>query len=799
MKLTYNKDKARYEFRLKSREERDSAGHPGLALVSRARFETDWDWSVKPPTPIFWTKDVYRAHVLNAHADPELRQAIAAAVQARGGLVPVLTFKEGCYIWHPAIVEGNGIDYRKIVKDAGFVYCKTPQFSPPLGLPNGAGESFTSPVWWTGASRIAMKVSEYADEAAQLAIGEAMAKRERILAESRAEDSDITVQVPEGLEPFGYQRAGLAYASKRMMPSSPVRGVLFGDEMGLGKTIEAILLINYFADIKRVLVICPATLKRNWQSELQKWLVRPCTIGIGDTQFTQAVPNSDIVIVNYEMLALRTDTGKRKADGKRVFDHRLRASLKGPWDLVIVDEAHRLKGDPKTVVRSRMVLEIAAKRWAMLTGTPMVNRPRELWNIINHLAPNHFKDKGAFLHRYCTDGQKMRRAFGRVPYNGARNLEELQEKLRTLIMVRRLKRDVLKDLPPKLRQVIELPADSCGDLVKQEALAFSAKEDAMTALRLRVELAKASDDPDHYRDAVGQLKKGIQVAFTDLSRIRRETAVAKAPVVSDHVEGILSEGHKVILFCHHKEVVAEIAKQFSIECVTVTGDTPVHASCRRGKDCDCRHAAVTRFQEDDDIRLFVGTIGAAGVGLTLTASSYVVFAELDWVPGNVTQAEDRAHRIGQKDSVLIQHLVLEGSLDKRMADVLVEKQEIADRALDRDRADLLDDPVTPEREAVATQGVTQRQVAALAEQLSKDDIATVHYGLRLLAGAHKDAHLLDGLTFRAVDAPLGTHLAQQKSLTPKLAALGRKFLTRYRHTQLASIPEIKQLFERKEN
>jgi hypothetical protein len=186
-----------------------------------------------------------------------------------------------------------------------------------------------------------------------------------------------------------------------------------------------------------------------------------------------------------------------------------------------------------------------------------------------------------------------------------------------------------------------------------------------------------------------------------------------------------------------------------------------------------------------------------GEGWTLTAASRECLAELDWVPGKVTQAEDRAHRIGQLSNVLVQHLVLEGSLDKRMADVLVEKQDLADRALDRESAEqLMMDPITPDREKMATMGVSPKEVATLAAKLTADDIAAVHMGLKMLAGTHKDAGLIDGLTFRKVDAPLGKILAKTKQLSPKQAALGRKFLVRYRNTQLGMMPEIQALLSR---
>lgn len=1124
MQLTFNDTLNRYEFRTR-RDEKDANGRMGLALASSAAFKTTWQGR----EPIFITTDPCRALQLSAHASEELRAQIEAAVKVANARVPVMTFKNGVYIWQGP-PQGNGIEYRATPKRAGFAftynaYAELPR-SAGADIPNGEG------VWWSEQTSKAIHCAEYADEAARLRIGEVTAKKHRALEASRAEDSDIEVIVPEGLTPYGFQRASLAYAIPRTR-------VLFGDEMGLGKTIQALLWLNWLANelnrSLRVLIVCPATLKRNWMKEMvgapvldkKGWLVRPTTVGIADSRYSTVVPNTDIVIINYEMMSQKIDTGKRKVDQKtgkvkKVYEYRLRESLKRQWDLMIIDEAHKLKGDPAHVIRSRMAYSVKADRVAMLTGTPMVNRPRELWFLLNYLAPKVFKNKAEFMERYCAGGSFM------DEYAGAQNLPELQEKLRLFVMVRRLKRNVLKDLPPKMRQVIELPADSCGDLIKTERLAFEKKQDVLTNIRLRVELSKASENPEDYKNSVALLTQGIKVAFEELSLIRKETAVAKIPLVREHVTAILSEGHKVLLFCHHKEVAYALEKEFAGQTVVITGDTKLAA----------RDKAVTDFQSNDKIRLFIGTIGAAGAGLTLTASSYVVFAELDWVPGSITQAEDRCilegqlvqtkergflpiecvavgdtvltqhgrwkpvlkthgrqirdwesiteidyerfdkplrctsdhmllikrgsarpgwikaenvyprdllcfprvaldtnaaawyfdiggrslvpdadwlyffgwylaegyaslgrgrfvslsghsdeipilnrlaskvtrslglnsrtrdrrpkknaaevricgnqfadwmaeqfgrtckdkriphwlygllpeqtysllrgywdgdgeekegryqkwvtsasllgtqiaqlaaaygyspgmhseinevgtemwrgrcalggrsrggkddkyiyylvssvknsiapqraggkrvrvhdltveqdhsfvvgmatvhncHRIGQTDSVLIQHLVLEGSLDKRMADVLVEKQDIADRALDRESAEeLLDEPITPDREKMATQGVSAKDVTKLAEKMGKEDIAAVHLGLRLLAGLHKDSKILAGQTFREVDAPLGKILAEAKSLSPKMAALGKTFLRRYSHTSLAIVPEIQTLFSK---
>lgn len=574
-------------------------------------------------------------------------------------------------------------------------------------------------------------------------------------------------------------------------------------------TIQSIGLINLWlsrctADQIsrfRCVVICPASLKLNWQRELERWLVFPLTIGLSDSSRAQAIPSTNIVICNYEQLSRDELTGKEvlnKAKTKLIPERVkvLRQALRILWHVLIIDECHKIK-NPEAI-RTQMAFSLTAKRSLFLSGTPLVNRPKELWGLAHHLAPTVFPNKWDFLRRYCQGESSF---FGQK-WDGAQNLEELQEKMRSHFLIRRLKKDVLKELPPKRRQVIELPATGCEGVVAEELTAWRGKDEKIRTLKLAVELAKASERPDDYKKAVALLKAGIQVAFAEMSRLRYQTAVAKIPVVIEHVEAALAEGNKVILFAHHKEVVAKIAARFAAETVTLTGDT---------KMAD-RDAAVSAFQENDSVRLFIGSIMAAGVGLTLTASSHVIFAELDWVPGNVTQAEDRAHRIGQHDSVLVQHLVLEGSLDARMAQTLVEKQDISDRALDiqteaeKETADkkfetLVDasqSPVPvfalPEKDEFATHRYTPKDIAAEAVVMSKADISAVHLGVKLLAGRCDGAQAWDGAGFSQFDVPLGHYLADLKSLTPRYAALGKKLLLKYRNTQLAGIPEVQRLF-----
>ena len=182
------------------------------------------------------------------------------------------------------------------------------------------------------------------------------------------------------------------------------------------------------------------------------------------------------------------------------------------------------------------------------------------------------------------------------------------------------------------------------------------------------------------------LKEGSRAAFIEMSKLRHDTAVAKIPVMIDFLRNVLDDSdEKIVFFGHHHDVINAVAGAFGNAAVKVTGEI------ESGEE---RQKSIDRFSNDPTCRLFCGSIKAAGIGLTLSVSSHVVFGELDWSPSNVTQAEDRTHRIGQKNSVLIQHLVIDGSIDARMARKLVQKQSVIDAALNG--LDDLDDVVLPD-------------------------------------------------------------------------------------------------------
>ena len=645
----------------------------------------------------------------------------------------IVTEKESgefrCFIW------AGGYETRHIPKDAGF------NWEPKAKR------------WETTDVAIAAKLTEYVKPGGMVEakIDAFLAEKQEKIEASRATDADIELPAPEGMEYLPFQKAGIAYALDR--PST-----LIADQMGLGKTIQALGVINATPDAKKILVICPASLRLNWKQEAEKWLVNGYSIKVVDSKkANQPDTDDDIVIINYDVLRKHAEFLRSRT-----------------WDLMIVDEAHYLK-NPKAQ-RTKAVLgdkkddlsPIQASRKLFLTGTPIVNRPIEIQAVLGAIDPDAYGNFFQFAKRYAG---AYRSKWG-WDFSGATNLDELQDGLRSRCMVRRLKADVLTELPAKRRSVIEIPANGKSKLVNAEQKAAAQHEGRLAELKAAVELAKTSDDPAVYESAVASLRSEQQVIFAEISELRKATAIAKAPLVSAHVSEIVEEtGNKVVLFAHHHEVIDLLCEDLA-ECGIVKLD---------GRDSmESRNAAVESFQSDDSVKVFVGGIHAAGVGLTLTASAHVVFAELDWVPGVMSQCEDRCHRIGQAGQVLIQHLVMEGSIDANMAKAIVEKQAVIDAALDAPTVDAeADEPVVATSDAVQPVNARRADLEKAAEKLTADEILEIHQNLKTLAARCDGANAIDGQGFNKIDAAIGKSLASTGTLSAKQAALGRRITRKY--------------------
>ena len=468
--------------------------------------------------------------------------------------------------------------------------------------------------WWTNDLEKAKTLSQYADLFANKEISKRDEIKQESLTKSRATDSMLDIPSPEGLEYYPFQKAGIEYAINHP-------NVLIADEMGLGKTIQVLGLINHQQIKDKILIICPASLKHVWLNEANKWLISDYNIQVINSK-DKFDNEANIIIINYDILNKFPQLSTIK------------------WNLLVADECHKIKNH-KTK-RAAFVQRLQANRKAFLTGTPIVNRPIELYSIIAQLGFNMgFWD---YAYQYC-DAQNN--GYG-WDMSGASNLEDLQKKLRQSLMIRRLKKDVLTELPDKVRQIIELPSNGLSEQIAKEK----------TVLRQFKDVKNYSD---------------VSIAFEEIAKIRRETAIKKVPYIIDYIKEILKNTDKVVVFAHHKDVVNKIWIEFKDKAVKLTGDNTQSE----------RQKAVNEFQNNNNIKIFIGSIQAAGVGLTLTAADTAIFVELDWVPGNITQAEDRIHRIGQTNSVLIQHIVVNESIDAKLAKTIIEKQKIIEQTLNK--------------------------------------------------------------------------------------------------------------------
>lgn len=650
------------------------------------------------------------------------------------------TVKAAGFWWHPK--NCNGRDYRNKPCKA----CKA----------NVPGKS-----WWTPDRFKAARLAEYsADDDTR----DSLADHVKSVKDSRAVDASVDIPAPDGLEYLPYQKAGIAYAMAK-------GSCLIGDEMGLGKTIQALGVANACEDIKSVLVVCPASLRLNWAREAQKWLVREMSVGV---MSTNDMPPTDVVVTNYDRLI------KKPA---------LEALMSRKWDLLVVDEAHYAKnpdakrtvallgkqGKPRKKIEAKKGLVDQSERMILLTGTPLLNRPKELWSLLWGMDHKEWKSFWAFAKRYCDAHDN---GWG-WDVSGSSNLGELQERLRGTCMIRRLKKDVLTELPAKRRQIVPIPPNGASRLLKSEM----SKSRAVN-LMAEVVIARACDDQKVYEAAVAKLEAAVAkldaavaAEFAEMAALRKKMGVAKVPHAVEAIESAIESSGKVIAWAHHHDVIDALMDKFGDEAVSLDGRMKM----------EDRQRSVDRFQNDSSVKLFVGQIQAAGVGLTLTASSHEIFVEQDWTPGMMQQAEDRAHRIGQTESVLIQILVFDGSLDSYMAKMLVSKQRVADAVLDNQ---------------TALPGLAESKAKSQKRtyQVPTDEVRkAAGQAIKTIAGMCDGASTKDGHGFSRVDVSIGHSLAQRASgrpLTDGETWLACKLARKYRRQLGESITEILKLYEK---
>ncbi|CAI9156061.1 unnamed protein product [Rangifer tarandus platyrhynchus] len=431
-----------------------------------------------------------------------------------------------------------------------------------------------------------------------------------------------------------FQKDGITFALRRD------GRCMVADEMGLGKTVQAIGIAYFYKEEWPLLVVVPSSLRYPWTEEIEKWIpeLSPEEINVIQNKTDVGrISTSKVTVLGYGLLT---------TDAETLIDALSNQNFK----VVIVDESHYMKS--RSATRSRILLPIVqkAKRAILLTGTPALGRPEELFMQIEALFPQKFGTWTEYAKRYCNAHVRY---FGKRPQwdcRGASNLNELH-RLLSDIMIRRLKTEVLTQLPPKIRQ--RIPFDLPAAAAKELNSSFEEWEKLMRA---------------PYSGAT-------ETVMGLITRMFKQTAIAKAGAVKDYIKMMLqNDSLKFLVFAHHLSMLqacTEAVIENKTRYIRIDGSVPSSE----------RIHLVNQFQKDPETRVAILSIQAAGQGLTFTAATHVVFAELYWDPGHIKQAEDRAHRIGQCSSVNIHYLIANGTLDTLMWGMLNRKAQVTGSTL----------------------------------------------------------------------------------------------------------------------
>ena len=465
--------------------------------------------------------------------------------------------------------------------------------------------------------------------------------------------------------------------------------ILLADEMGLGKTPQASSYLRWKKNSLPAVVVCPASLKENWKKEIKIWTGKDAYIIEGrktekfSTEFLAKYP---VLIINYDILGQDNEDDKKYIDSikmkiknletreKKCKDGILKQNIKRKLQMykaikrnfkmkvdgwcdvlselnfktIIGDEIQYISG--ADTIRTRAMNQIAfnlleAKK-IFISGTPYENKTVQFYNCLHILSPKDFSNEYKFKMRYC-DPIKT---FWGWKFEGLSNAEELHEII-SKFMIRRLKKDVLKDLPPKIRSVIPMKISAAD--------------------------RKIYDECDNELELA--IINGEKNALSKLEALKQASFKSKLNSMIQWIKDYLEINEKLVVFIWHQEACDILEKEFGKECVSITGKTSP-------KD---RQKIVDKFQNDKKIKLFVGQIRAAGVGLTLTSAKAVAFLEFGSTAPSMAQCEDRVHRISQKaDSVLAYYLTMENSIDEQIMEVLNKRNNDIKMVIDNQSEDL---------------------------------------------------------------------------------------------------------------
>jgi SWI/SNF-related matrix-associated actin-dependent regulator 1 of chromatin subfamily A len=419
------------------------------------------------------------------------------------------------------------------------------------------------------------------------------------------------------------------------------KGCLLADDMGLGKTMMSIIAAIESGS-EKILIVCPSAVKINWEREIQYFQEMDTSIIEGkrwkDAKFT---------IINYDILKnFHEIPDKNIREEDICWDSQ--ELVKANFDLIIIDEAHKLKNpnSNRGAIMKDLCTNYGDKKVWLLSGTPVANRPMDYYNLLKLIKSPIADNWKHFVLRYC-EGRQITTTLknGRQKRiwltNGATNLEELAIKTKH-VYLRRLKTEI-GDMPEK--NIVPL----YHKFNKKQWLNYdNLWEEYLEERRVK----KKRGEPE--RDLV------------ELGLLRKYVAMEAIPKTIEQAEEVIEQGHKVIIFCTFTDELMELENYFGNKCV-------IHHGSMSDKE---KQKSIDKFQQSDKVTVFIGNIISAGVGITLTEATHVIFNSFDWVPGNNEQAEDRSYRIGQKNNVTVYYQLFEDTVSIRIWGTLQRKQNI---------------------------------------------------------------------------------------------------------------------------
>lgn len=460
---------------------------------------------------------------------------------------------------------------------------------------------------------------------------------------SRLVDADVKVPGLVGAL-LPYQRAGVVYANK-------AKQTFIADEMGLGKTLQAMATLevsNEESPAFPAVVVCPPTLVLNWKAEYARWFPHRNVAIVTDRK---TFPTGyDIVVIGYSNI----NHWEKQLTGHKSY---------------IWDESHYCKNLQAQRTKAAVKIARSAPKDGVvlcLTGTPVTNRPAEYASQLKILGKlDKFGGEWGFYRRYCG---AFKDKWGQWHLDGHSNLEELNDKLRSTCYIRRTKEQVLTDLPPALHDPVVVDGAAAGMKEYKKAEADIVEYLVQRAKEIALEMGLSPGSAA----VIAKIKAESNQHLVRLSVLRRLSAKAKMPAVMEWVESRVSEGRKVVIAAHHRDVVEELAMKFGNLRIQGGMDVnEIEEQKRKFMTLSCEEAPV-----------MVLSIQAAKTGHNLQVAQDVLFVELPWTPADVDQTYSRCHRLGQKSSVTVTYLLTDGTIDEDIYSLIEKKRNVVNRAVD---------------------------------------------------------------------------------------------------------------------